>query len=61
MIKSTRMRWGWQVTCIRDRTGAYRLWVGRPGGESPLGRTRSRWEENTKADIQEVGWGHARD
>jgi len=55
MIKSTRMRWGWQVTCIRHRTGAYGLWVGRPEGESPIGRNRRRWEDNIKTDIQEVG------
>jgi len=53
------MRWGGQVTCIRHRAGAYRLWVGRPEGESPLGRTKSRWEENIKTNILEVGWGHA--
>jgi len=61
MIKSTIMRWGVQVTCIIHRTIAYRLSVGRPEGENPLGRTRSRWEENNKEDIQEVGWGHEQD
>ena len=55
------MKWGGQVTFIRHRTGAYRLSVGRPEGENPLGRSRRRWEVNTKADIQEVGWGHAQD
>jgi hypothetical protein len=23
----------------------------------PLGRTRRRWEDNIKMDLQEVGWG----
>jgi len=46
-----------QVTCIRLRTGAFRFAVERPEGEIPLGRTRSRWDENIKADIQEIGWG----
>ena len=35
----------------------YRVLVGKPEGESPLGRTRSRWEDNIKIDVQEVGWG----
>jgi len=29
--------------------------VGNPEGMRPLGRTRPRWEENIKIDLQEVG------
>jgi hypothetical protein len=29
--------------------------VGKPKGKRPLGRPRSRWEDNIKMDIQEVG------
>jgi hypothetical protein len=28
--------------------------VGKPVGERPLGRTRRRWEDNIKTDLQEV-------
>jgi len=31
--------------------------VGKPEGKKPLGRPRSRWEENIKINLQEVGWG----
>jgi hypothetical protein len=31
--------------------------VGRPEGRRPLGRSRRRWEDNIKMDVQEVGWG----
>jgi hypothetical protein len=37
--------------------GAYRILVGRPEGRRPLGRPRSRWEDNIKTDLQELGWG----
>jgi hypothetical protein len=30
--------------------------VGKPEGKMPLGRSRCRWEGNSKTDIQEVGW-----
>ena len=30
---------------------------GEPEGKSPLGRPRSRWEDNIKMDLQEVGGG----
>jgi hypothetical protein len=29
--------------------------VGKPEGKRPLGRPRSRWEDNIKMDLQEVG------
>jgi hypothetical protein len=40
-----------------DRRGAYRVLVGRPEEKGPLGRSRRRWENNIKIDLQEVGWG----
>jgi hypothetical protein len=37
--------------------GVYRVLVGKPEGNKPLGRHRLRWEDNIKADLQEVGGG----
>ena len=31
--------------------------MGRPKGNRPLGRPRSRWEDNIKMDLQEVRCG----
>ena len=31
--------------------------VGRPEGKKPLGKPRHRWENKSKMDLQEVGWG----
>jgi hypothetical protein len=33
----------------------YRVLVGKPEGERPLGRPTHRWEDNIKMDLQEVG------
>jgi hypothetical protein len=33
----------------------YRVLVGRPEGKRPLGRLRSRWEDNIKLDLRDVG------
>ena len=30
--------------------------MGKPEGKRPLGRPSRRWEDNTKMDIQEVGY-----
>ena len=34
--------------------GVHRVLVGKPEGMRPLGRTRRRWEDNIKIDLQEV-------
>jgi hypothetical protein len=35
----------------------YRFLVGKPEGQRPLGRSRSRWEDNIKMDVHEVACG----
>jgi len=40
-----------------DRRGVFRVLVGKPEGMKPLGRSRHRWEDNIKMDLQEVGCG----
>jgi hypothetical protein len=37
--------------------GMYKVSVGKPEGQRPLGRPRHRWENNIKMDLQEVGCG----
>jgi hypothetical protein len=53
----TTIRWVGHVACMGERRGAYRVLVGKPKGKKPLGRTRHRWEDNIKMDLQEVEWG----
>jgi hypothetical protein len=36
---------------------AYRILVGRPDRRKQIGRSRRRWEDNIKMDLQQVGWG----
>jgi hypothetical protein len=37
--------------------GVHRVLVAKPEGKRPLGRSRRRWEDNIKTDLQEVGGG----
>jgi hypothetical protein len=37
--------------------GVYRVLVKKTDGKRPLGRSRRRWENNIKMDVQEVEWG----
>ena len=38
-----------------ERRGLCRVVAGKPEGKKPLGRSRHRWEDNIKMDLQEVG------
>jgi hypothetical protein len=40
-----------------EKKNVYRLLVGMPEGKRPLGRPRSRWVDNIKMDLLEIGWG----
>jgi hypothetical protein len=42
---------------MRERKGVYKVVVGKPEGQRPLGRPRHRWEDNIKIDLQAVGCG----
>jgi len=41
---------------MRERNSCSLL-VGRREGKKTLGRSWHRWEDNSKMDLQEVGWG----
>jgi hypothetical protein len=55
VIKSRIMRWVEHVAYMGERRDVYRVLVAKPEGERPLERPRSRWEDNIKMDLQEVG------
>jgi hypothetical protein len=43
VIKSRRMRWARHVARAGEGRGVYRVLVGKPEGDRPLGRPRLRW------------------
>jgi hypothetical protein len=38
-----------------EKRNTYRILVGEPEGKRPLGRPRSRWVDNIKMDLREIG------
>ena len=40
-----------------ERRGVFRVLVGKLEGKRPLGRSKRRWKDNIKMDLQEVGCG----
>jgi hypothetical protein len=61
VIKRIRMRWVGNLAPVEERRGVYRVLVGRPEGKRPLGRSRSRWEDNIEKELQDVGLGDGLD
>ena len=57
VIKSRRMRWVGHVARMGEKRVVYRVLVGKTEGKRQLGRSRRRWEDNIKLDLQEVGCG----
>jgi hypothetical protein len=47
-----RQAWHWG-----ERRGVGRVKVRKSEGKGPLGRPRSRWEDNIRMNLQEVGCG----
>ena len=57
VIKSRKTFWAGYIANKREKSCAYRVFVGKPEGKRPLGRRRRKGEDNIKMDLQEVGWG----
>ena len=58
VIKSRRMIWAGHVACVGGERGVYRILVGNLEVKSSLGRSRHRWVDNIRMDLQEVGCGY---
>jgi hypothetical protein len=40
-----------------EKRGAYRILLGKREGRRPIGTCSSRWDDNIKMDVREIGWG----
>jgi hypothetical protein len=49
------------VALTGDKIGAHRVMMGRPEGNTALGRPRRRWENIIKMYLQQTEWVHGLD
>jgi hypothetical protein len=54
-VKSRRMRWAGHVARMGEERKVYKVLVGKPEGNRPLGRPRRRWEDGIRMDLREIG------
>ena len=55
MIKSRRLRWADHVARMEEGRSAFKILTGKTTGKRPLGRPRSRWEDNVTMYLKEIG------
>ena len=66
VVKSGRMRWAGHVARMGEGRGVYRVLVGKPDGNRPLGRPRRRWEDKLRwifrkwEGVVRTGWSWLR-
>jgi hypothetical protein len=56
-IKSRRMRWAGHVAHMGEERKLYKVLVGKPEGNRPLGKPRHRWEDGIRMNLMESGQG----
>jgi hypothetical protein len=56
MIKSRRMRWTGNLARMGAEKNPYIILVRKPERKRPLGRPRCRSVDNSKMDLNEIGW-----
>jgi hypothetical protein len=49
------------IAPMGERRGVYRVLVRKTEGKRQLGRPKYRLKDNTKIDLQEVGWRYVLD
>jgi len=52
------MRWAGHVARMGEERGVYMVLVGKLEGRRPLGRSRCKWVDNIRMDLQEVVCGY---
>ena len=52
---STTLRWADHVVRMKEGRNAFKILTGESTGKRSLGRPRSRWEDNIRMDLKEVG------
>jgi hypothetical protein len=57
MTKCKRMRLAGHRALMTEKGNAYRILVGKSEGKRLLERPRTRWVDNIKINLREIGWG----
>ena len=54
IIESRRLRWAGHEARLEEVRSAFKILTGKPSGKRPSGRSRRRWEDNIRMDLEEI-------
>ena len=54
VIKPRRLRWAGHVAIIEEGKSTFKILSKKPIGKRHLGRSRRRWEDNIRMDLEEI-------
>ena len=55
VIKSRRLRWAMHVARMEEGRSVFKILPGKPTGNRPIGRSKHRWEDNIRMELEEIG------
>jgi hypothetical protein len=55
-MKARQMRWARHVERMGEERKVYKVLVGKPKGNRPLGRKRCRWKDEIRMDLRKISW-----
>ena len=55
VFKSRRLRWAGHVAKMEEGKSAFKILIGIPTGKRPLVKSRRRWEDNIRMDLEGIG------
>ena len=55
VIKSRRLKWTGYIARMEEDRSAFKILTDKPTGKIPLGRPKSRWKDNIRIDIKDIG------
>jgi len=55
VIKSRRLRWAEHVARMEEDRSAFKILTGKPTEKRLLGKSRLRWEDNIRMNLEEIG------
>jgi len=56
VVKSMNKRWVWHVAGMGRSENAYEIVIRKCKGKILIGRTKPRWKNDIKMDLNDVGW-----
>ena len=55
VIKFRTLRWAGHVVRMWESRSSFKILTGKPKVKRPLRRSRRRWEDNIRMDLEEIG------